>query len=143
MCAEALRGQKRASDLNQVDTQALVSCPALMLGAKLGSFGRVASALNYWEVSLTSIANPSQSVTNLHNNVYRLQHVIIRFLFGFLLFWFWDGTGSMTFSKHMLYHCCLSQPCVLLLGFLKAALLCCLTQCADLELLIKVCLESL
>jgi hypothetical protein len=47
MCAEALRGQKRASDLNQVDTQALVSCPALMLGAKLGSFGRVASALNY------------------------------------------------------------------------------------------------
>lgn len=145
MCAGALGEQKRASDL-KVDVSHLWPAQHSCWEVNL-------DPLREWQMLLIAgtqlqllyLISPDQlhiyiimSIGwNMQSSGFSLSLCFVWFL------WLWDGTLGMIFSKHLLYHCRLPQPYVLLLGFVQAALFCCLTQRADLDLLIKVCLESL
>lgn len=50
----SLQSQKRPSDLPELELQTAVSCDVWVLGIELVFFGRGASALNHWDISLAS-----------------------------------------------------------------------------------------
>lgn len=62
MCMHVCAGQKKVTNLLELELQVVVSYGIRVLGSKLGSFAKAICALNYWTISLAPYADIITSV---------------------------------------------------------------------------------